>query len=230
MNWYLITTAAWLGVLTAISPCPMATNISAISFIGRFVGSNRRVLLSGLLYTCGRTFVYIIAGILISAGILSSSEISLFLQKYLNEIIGPVLILLGMVLLGIIGVSYSFNIIDGKKIQEHTKKRGVLFSFPLGVIFALSFCPVSAGLFFGGLIPIVIKYNSSFFLPAIYGIGTALPVIFFAFIIAFASKYLGRIFDCLTKIEICFRYITGILFILVGIYYSIIYIYEVIIF
>jgi cytochrome c-type biogenesis protein len=227
LNWYIISTAVWFGILTSVSPCPLATNISAISFIGRFVGNDRQVLLSGLLYTVGRTAVYIVAGTLISAGILSSSELSLFLQKYLNEIMGPILILLGMVLLEMFGNAFSVNIVSTEKLQKHIEKRGVLFSFPLGIIFALSFCPVSAGLFFGALIPLAVKSGSNFIIPAIYGIGTAIPVIFFAFIISFASEYLGKVFHCLTKIEICFRYTAGILFIIAGIYYSLIYIYGI---
>ena len=227
MDWYLLTSALWLGILTSISPCPLAANISAISFIGRFVGNDRAVLLSGLLYTVGRTATYLAIGILITGGILASSELSLFLQKYLNEILGPVFILLGMTLLGMLGTAFSFNVVGGNKLQEKVKEKGLIFSLPLGIILALSFCPVSAGLFFGALIPLSIKVSSYFIIPALYGIGTAIPVILFAFIIAFGSEYLGKAFHCLTKIELWFRYIAGVLFILVGIYYTLIYIFEI---
>jgi len=227
LNWYILSMAIWLGILTAISPCPLTTNISAISFIGRFVGNDRSVLLSGLLYTAGRTVTYMVIGILISGGLLASSELSLFFQKYLNEILGPILILLGMVLLGMIGTAFSLNVVSGDKMQKHVMERGFLFSFPLGIVFALTFCPVSAGLFFGALIPLTIKVSSYFIIPALYGIGTAIPVILFAFIIAFGSEYLGKIFHCLTKVELWFRYIAGILFILAGIYYCLKYIYGI---
>ena len=227
MNWYLILSALWLGILTSISPCPLAANISAISFIGRFVGNNRGVLLSGVYYTVGRTVVYILIGILITGGLLASSKLSLFLQKYLNEMLGPILILLGMVLLGMLGTAFSLNVGGGNKLQEKVKEKGLLFSFPLGIVLALSFCPVSAGLFLGALIPLSIKVSSYFIIPALYGIGTALPVILFAFIIAFGSECLGKAFHCITKVEICFRYTAGILFIIVGIYYSLIFIFEV---
>ena len=227
MNWYILISALWLGMLTSISPCPLAANISAISFIGRFVGNDKSVLLSGIFYTVGRTVVYIFIGILITGGLLASSQLSLFLQKYLNEMLGPILILLGMVLLGMIGTAFSLNVGGGNKLQAKIKEKGLLFSFPLGIILALSFCPVSAGLFFGALIPLSIKVSSYFIIPALFGIGTALPVILFAFIIAFGSKYLGRAFHCITKIEIWFRYTAGIMFILVGIYYSLIFIFEI---
>jgi len=91
MDWYMLISALWLGILTSISPCPLAANISAISYIGRFVGNNRGVLLSGIFYTAGRTAVYMTIGTLITGGLLASSQLSLFLQKYLNEILGPIL-------------------------------------------------------------------------------------------------------------------------------------------
>lgn len=227
MTWHIIFSAFWLGIMTAISPCPLATNIAAISFIGRQVGNERGVIVSGFLYTLGRTFVYIALGFALVAGLMASGDVSRFLQKYLNDILGPVLILLGMALLGMLGSKAAFNLIDADKMQKHAVEKGIWAAFPIGIIFALSFCPVSAGLFFGALMPLSLKNDSSFILPAIYGIGTALPVIVFSFIIAFGGEYLGKAFNCLTKIEVCFRYAAGILFILAGIYYCLTHIYEI---
>ncbi len=227
MSWVMIGSALWLGILTAISPCPLATNIAAISFIGRQVGNDRGVLLSGLLYTCGRVIAYVILGIGITAGIMVSSELSRFLQLYMNEILGPILILLGMILLGMLGSGMSMNLIGHEKLHKHAKKNGLWLALPVGFVFALSFCPVSAGLFFGGLIPLTLKNGGGFLLPLIYGIGTALPVIIFAFLIAFGGEYLGKAFNCLTKIELWVRRGAGVLFIVVGIYYSLTYIYQI---
>ncbi|MFZ2658527.1 MAG: aromatic aminobenezylarsenical efflux permease ArsG family transporter [Victivallales bacterium] len=226
MTWIAAASAFWLGILTAISPCPLAANIAAISFISRQLGNRRGVLLSGLLYTAGRAFVYIALGAGITAGLMATGEASRFLQKYLNEILGPVLILLGMILLGMIGSGMSFNIAGGR-IQEKAEKGGIYFAFPLGVVFALSFCPVSAGLFFGALIPLSIRNSSQLLLPLLYGAGTALPVIVFAFLIAFGGEMLGKAFDKLTHIEIWARRIAGVIFILAGIYYCITHIYGI---
>lgn len=226
MTWLAITSALWLGILTAISPCPLATNIAAISFVSRHMGNHRGVLMSGLLYTAGRAIVYIALGALITAGLMATGEVSRFLQKYLNEILGPLLILVGMILLGMIGSGMSFSIFSGK-VQEKAEKGGIYFAFPLGVIFALSFCPVSAGLFFGALIPLSVKNSSQFFLPLLYGAGTALPVIVFAFLIAFGGEMLGKAFDRLTQIESWIRRIAGVIFILAGIYYCLTHIYGI---
>ena len=226
MTWLMLGTAFWLGLLTAISPCPLATNITAISFIGRQVRNRNHILLSGIFYTIGRTLTYVLLGFLITAGLTAVGTLSRFLQKYSNEILGPVLILLGMVLLGWLGSGLSMNL-AGTKVQEKASKGGLGWAAMLGFVFALSFCPVSAGLFFGGLIPLAVKANSSFLLPVLYGIGTALPVIGFAFIIAFATEYVGKVFDSLTMIEKWIRIIAGVLFILVGINYSLTHVYNI---
>ena len=226
MTWIALSSAFWLGILTAISPCPLASNIAAISFVSRHIGNNRGVLMSGLLYTAGRVIVYIALGAAITAGLMASGEVSRFLQKYLNEILGPLLILVGMILLNMIGSGISFNIFNSK-IQEKAEKGGIHFAFPLGIIFALSFCPVSAGIFFGALIPLSVKNSSQFIVPLIYGVGTALPVIAFAFIIAFGGGMLGKAFNRLTLIELWVRRITGSIFILAGIYYCLSHIYGI---
>lgn len=224
MTWFVISTAVWLGILTAISPCPLATNIAAISFISRRIDRKDHVLLSGFLYTLGRTLAYVVLGMIITAGMLASSDISLFLQKYLNEALGPILILLGMVLLGWIGSRVSLTF-AGNRVQEKAAEGGIWWALLIGILFAVSFCPVSAGLFFGGLIPLSVKHSSSFLLPVLFGIGTALPVIIFAFILAFATAYVGQAFNKLTTIELWVRRITGTVFILAGIYYCLTYIY-----
>jgi cytochrome c biogenesis protein CcdA len=226
MPWIVLGSALWLGILTSISPCPLATNIAAISFIGRKVGSTRQVLLSGLLYTAGRAVAYLALGVVIMAGLMASGEIARFLQRYLNQILGPVLVLVGMLLLGLLNVTGSLTL-AGSGLQQRAAKGGAGWALVLGILFALSFCPVSAGLFFGGLIPLSTSSQSRFVLPTLYGVGTALPVIVFAFIIAFASQYVGKAFHRLTQVERWVRIVTGVVFILAGVYYSLAYVYGV---
>ena len=234
--WLVLGSAFWLGLLTSISPCPLATNIAAISFLGRSVGNTRRVLLSGLLYTLGRTIVYVGLGVLILAVLQTASAggdpngagavVSRFLQKYMGVILGPLLILMGMMLLGMLDFTGSLNL-GGQGLQERVARGGALWSLPLGILFALSFCPVSASLFFGGLIGLSSQHSSPVLLPTLFGIGTAVPVLAFAFIITFASQYVGKAFNALTKFERWFRVITGVVFIVAGLYYTLTHIYGV---
>jgi cytochrome c biogenesis protein CcdA len=228
MDWVSVTTAVWLGILTAISPCPLATNVAAISFIGRQMGNRIAIFFSGLLYTAGRVAAYLLLGYLISSGLFATGQISRFLQNYLNEILGPLLILLGMILLNLIGNGLGSIQLAGADIQQKASKKGALYAFPLGVLFALSFCPVSAGLFFGALIPLTLNSNSAVVLPLIYGVGTAIPVVVFAFLIAYSSEMLGKAFNSLNKIEVFVRLATGTIFIFAGIYYCLAHIYGVI--
>lgn len=217
---FAVFTAFWLGILTAISPCPLATNIAAISFIAKHVHKRRRVFASGISYTLGRTLAYIILGAAISSGLFALDEVSRFLLKYMNEILGPVLILLGMILLGWLGSSLSFNLV-GEKIKAKAETGSVFWDFLLGMLFALSFCPASAGLFFAGLIPLAIRAESRLVVPMLYGIGTGLPVLIFAILIAFSAKYVGVVFNSLSHIEKWVRIVAGIIFILAGIYHCI---------
>ncbi|MCF7810803.1 aromatic aminobenezylarsenical efflux permease ArsG family transporter [bacterium] len=214
--------ALWLGILTSISPCPLATNIAAISFIGRQVESTRHVLISGLLYTLGRMFAYVAIGAIVVAGILSIPGTADFLQNYLNKFLGPVLIIIGLVLLNVITAAWMGSFGLGKA-QSFGERHGIWGAGLLGIIFALSFCPVSAALFFGSLIPLAVGVGSVIVYPSIYGIGTGLPVIIFAFIIAFSAGAVGRAYDKLRLFEKWARRVTGAVFILVGIYYTITY-------
>jgi len=227
MSWLAFTSALWLGILTAISPCPLATNIAAISFIGRKAGQKDHVLASGFLYSFGRTVAYVILGFIITGGILGRADMSQFLQRYMNEALGPIMIILGLVLLGWIGSTTSVSLVSDS-IKEKAKSGGIFWALPIGSLFALSFCPVSAGLFFGGLIPLTLQQQSTLLLPIVYGIGTSLPVIAFAFILAFASNLVGNAFNVLTHIELWIRRIAGTAFILTGIYYCLQHIYEII--
>ncbi len=220
-----VGSAAWLGILTAISPCPLASNIAAISFISRRVERPGAVLCTGLLYACGRTLIYMALAMLIISSLLLVTDVSHALQKHMNKVLGPLLILVGMVLLGLI----RFPAI-GSGVTERLGKRfagwGYFGSFALGAVFALSFCPASAALFFGSLIPLSVKYESAVVLPLTYGIGTALPVIGFAVLIATGARAVGRAFDRVAALERWMRGITGVLFIGVGIYYALRFIFR----
>jgi cytochrome c-type biogenesis protein len=218
--------ALWLGILTSISPCPLASNIVAISFIGKGVSSARYVLWLGLSYTLGRAITYLALGIFITKGILSIPGAAHFLQKYMNRLLGPLLIIVGMFLLDLIKVNLSGGLAS-HAIRKHAEKGGIWGAGLLGILFALSFCPTSAALFFGSLIPLSVKYGSVLALPSLYGIGTGLPVIVFAVLIAVGARSVGKALNKLTRIERWARRITGGIFILVGVYYCLSYIFGI---
>jgi cytochrome c-type biogenesis protein len=218
-------TAVWLGILTSISPCPLATNIAAISYIGKRIDSPRSVLSSGLLYTLGRALVYIVLGVLLVQSLLSAPYISHWLQKYMMKILGPLLMLVGMVLLGLIGSGMTGSgVTDAAK--EKADRMGIWGAGFLGIVFALAFCPVSAALFFGSLVPLAVKSGSGILHPALYGIGTALPVVAFSILLASGAGYLGSVFGRVTRFELWARRITGIIFIGIGIYFTLEYIFR----
>jgi cytochrome c-type biogenesis protein len=209
-------TALWLGVLTSISPCPLSTNIAAISYVSRRVGRTRSVLFSGLLYTAGRSFAYLAVAILVTKGLLSVPGVSMFLQRYMNLIIGPVALVVGVLLLDIFKFAPGRGGI-GKPMQNRIDKTGIWGAGLLGILFALAFCPISAGLFFGGLVPLALKDQSTILLPVLYGTGTALPVVAFSLLLAFGAHLVGGVFNKMVLIEFWVRRATAVIMILVGI-------------
>jgi cytochrome c biogenesis protein CcdA len=217
-SFYLdIVSAFWLGILTSISPCPLATNIAAVSFISRNLGSSTKVLWSGLLYAAGRMLTYVVIAVLAVASLLSLPEVSFFLESNMRTIIGPLLIVVGIILLDLIPISFSASFV-GSSFQEKAGRWGLWGSGLLGILFALTFCPLSAALFFGSLIPLAIDGKSAVVMPSLYGLGTAIPVVVFAFVMVFSVKSIGNLFNKLTQIEKWARKLTAIVFIGAGIY------------
>ena len=215
--WLAAGTALWLGILTSISPCPLSTNIAAVSYVGRRVGSRRLVLLSGALYTAGRSLVYLVLGAASVWSLMSMVSVSSFLQGTFPRLLGPILIALGLLLLGVFEFTLpSMGVSD--KLQNRVDRAGVWGAGLLGVIFALAFCPVSAGLFFGGLVPLAVERSSPLMLPLVYGVGTALPVALFAVLLAVGAGWLGKALDRVQVFEVWARRVTAMVFVGVGMY------------
>jgi cytochrome c biogenesis protein CcdA len=212
-------TAFWMGLLTSVSPCPLAANIAAMSYVGREVGSRQRTLVAGLLYTLGRALAYAALAAILVGGLLSIPQVALFLQAHMNRIVGPLLVAVGLVLLEWIRLpGFGSQLYD--RTGDRLVKAGLLGALPLGAILALAFCPVSAGLFFGGLIPLALDHRSSLWLPALYGLGTGLPVVVFAVLVSAGLAWVGSAFHRLQAVERWARRLTAVVVILVGLYYT----------
>lgn len=211
-----------LGLLTAIAPCPLATNITATAYIAKTLKSRGMVLISGLLYTLGRMVSYTALAAIIFFGA-SKFQVAKIFQGNGEKFIGPLMIIIGLIMLNVIKINFLAKGDLTGRLSEKFKDRGPLGAFLLGVIFALAFCPYSGALFFVMLIPMVLSAGEGLLLPVVFSIGTGLPVIFFAFIIAFSMQKLGVYFNAISKFEKVMRIIAGATFILTGLYYINIY-------
>ncbi len=218
-------TAVWLGILTSISPCPLASNIAALSYLSKNVQSQSAILVSGLSYTLGRVIAYVGVSALIVTGLLTVFSLAQFLQTWTNRIIGPFLIFLGIILLEWIRIPMPS--MGSSERLERLAKGGSPGAAALGFIFALSFCPISAALFFGSLIPLSIDQNSKILIPALFGIGTAAPVAAFAVMIAFGARSIGKTYEKISLFAKWAKRVTGIVFLLAGLYYILTYWLEV---
>lgn len=218
---YAAITAFILGLMTAISPCPLATNISAIGFISRDLENRRRVFIKGLVYTLGRAIAYTGLGVILFLGA-SKMKVSLLFQGWGEKLLGPLLILIGWFMLDFIKINFPGLSGLTEKMGEQSKKSywGTLV---LGMVFAMAFCPYSGVLYFAMLIPMTISSVSGLYLPVIFAIATGLPVILFAWLLAFAVGNVGQLYNRIKIFELWFRRIVAIIFILVGVYYVILF-------
>ncbi len=210
-------TAFLLGLMTAISPCPLATNITAVGFISRDIENRNRVFVNGLLYTLGRAITYSAIAIIIFLGA-DQLKFSGFFQRYGEKIVGPLLIIIALFMLGIFNITFPGINKLTSRIREK-KKWGYLDAVLLGLLFALAFCPYSGVLYFGMLVPLSVTSASGLYLPIVFAIATGIPVIIFAWIIAYTISGIGGVYNKLKSFELWFRRIIAVLFIAVGIYY-----------
>lgn len=210
-----------LGLMTAISPCPLATNITAIAFIGKDIQSRRKVFFNGLIYTLGRAISYTVLGLILYFAA-SQFQISRFIQQWGEKLLGPLLLIIGILMLDVVKIKFPGLGKLSQKMQEKSQSGfwGVLL---LGVVFALAFCPYSGVLYFGMLIPMTISSPSGLYLPLLFALGTGLPVIIFAWFIAFTIGGIGGVYDKIKLFEKWFRRIVAVIFMGAGLYFMAIY-------
>lgn len=211
-----VVTAMLLGFLVSISPCPLATNITAIGFIGKDMSSRRRVFLNGLMYTLGTVFSYtILAGIIYFGA--DKFEVSGIFQRYGMQIIGPLMVIIGLVMSDIIKLPFP----SLTRVTHYFENKGTTklhHAFLLGILLALAFCPNTGALYFGMLIPLTIGSKSGLLIPVIFALSSALPVVVFAYLIAYTLNGVGIFYGKIKIIELWIRRIVSFIFILAGIF------------
>lgn len=218
-----LVSALLLGILTAISPCPLATNITAIAFISKNNSEGKKkVLLSGLLYTLGLAFTYTSIALIIIFGA-SKFHVAKFFQGNGEKYVGPIMVIVGLIMLNVIKLNFLGKGSFTEKWSDKFKEKGLLGAFLLGALFAMAFCPYSGALYFGALIPMSIKSDAGVVYPLFYALGAGTLVLFFTGIIAFSLSQLGKYFKAIQKTEKIMRIIAGLLFVLTGLYYILIY-------
>ena len=215
-----LLTAFLLGLMTAISPCPLATNITATAYLSRDIADKRRVLFNGVFYTLGRMFFYTALGTIFYFGA-SQFQIARFLQNIGGFWLGIALVIVGILMLDVI--KFKFNGMNKltSGLEDKPKKRNYWNAFLMGVVFALAFCPYSGVLYFGVLIPMTIASPSGLLLPPVFAIATGLPVIIIAWLLAYSIGNVGKFYNNMKTFQVWFKRIVAAIFIIVGVYYII---------
>lgn len=217
-----ILAAFALGLLTAVSPCPLATNITAVAYISKTLNSKKLVLWSGFLYTLGRGISYTAIGLTLYWGA-SKFQVSRFFQSNGEIYLAPILIIVGLIMLGAIKLNFLNKINLSERLSEKYKDKGAFGALILGILFALAFCPYSGALYFGMLIPMTISNTQGLYLPVVFALGTGIPVMIFAYLLAFSASKVGNAFNAIRKVETTMRYVAGGVFVLTGVYYGLIF-------
>lgn len=212
-------TALLLGLMTAISPCPLATNITAIGFISKDLKNRNRVFLNGLYYTAGRAITYTIIALVIFFGV-DQFKFSGFLQQKGEQLIGPFLLIIGVLMLDLFKIRFP-GTGNFSETMEKRKSWRFIDAVLLGMVFALAFCPYSGVLYFGVLLPMTISSPSGLYLPIVFALATGIPVIIFAWFLAYSVSGLGGIYNKVKAFEFWFRKFIAVLFITTAIYYII---------
>ena len=215
-------TALLLGLLTAVSPCPLATNIAAIGFIGKDIENRRRIFLNGLLYTLGRVIAYTLLGIVLILILKEGSSlfgIQKFIGKYGELVLGPALLLIGLFIL--FGSKLKLPSFGFKGNGEGLARKGGCGAFLLGVLFAMAFCPTSGVFYFGMLIPMSATTAAGYLLPVLFAVATALPVLTVAWILAFSVQHIGCFYGKMQTVQKWLNRIVGSVFTIIGVYYCV---------
>jgi len=212
-------TALLLGLMTAISPCPLATNITAVGYISKDLENRNRVFFNGLSYTLGRAITYTLIPLIIYFGA-DQFKFSGFFQRYGEKIIGPLLLLIGIFMLDVIRINFpGFGRLSEK--MEKRKTWRFIDALLLGIVFALAFCPYSGVLYFGMLVPLTLSTTSGLYLPVIFAIATGIPVIIVAWVLAYTVSGIGGVYNKIKIFELWFRRVIALVFIIIGVYYII---------
>ncbi|MBN1368982.1 MAG: sulfite exporter TauE/SafE family protein [Dehalococcoidaceae bacterium] len=216
-----VLSAMLLGLVTAISPCPMATNVAAIGYISRRISERKYAVSAGAVYTVGRMFSYTVLGMLIILAGLEIPGVSAFLQDTGERVLGPILIVVGLVMLNIDRISFGAGFGGLSAIGGKVADWGLIGGFLLGVVFALAFCPYSAVLYFGVLIPLSFNSTAGIALPAVFAVGTGLPVLIIGTLLSFGIAGITSWMNIINRAQKVMRIIVSIIFIGVGVYYVI---------
>lgn len=217
-----VLTAFLLGLLTAISPCPLAANIAAIGYIGKSINDRRRMFRNGVLYTLGRVVAYTLLGVVLIALLKGGSSlfgIRKFIGIYGEKALGPALLLIGLYML--FGRKLPLPSLGFNGSRERFAERGGWGAFLLGVLLALAFCPTSGVFYFGMLIPMSATVTMGYLLPVLFALATALPVLLVAWVLAFSAGQIGNLYGRMQTMQRWLNIAVGILFVLIGIYYCI---------
>ena len=217
--WLALGGVLFLGFQTSISPCPLTTNIAAISYIARRVSRPREIVFSGFLYMLGQTLAYTaLSFCVLGVPMFSGDQLTRSFAVAVGIFLGPLMILVGMMLTGML--SFSIPGVGEQTLRKIVDRLGVWSAFPLGALFAVAFCPPTAATFLG-MLTLAAQVKSWFLFSMLFGVSAASPVFVLAGVIAYHLRFLSKVLHVIQNIDVWMRTSAGTLFIVLGIYLTI---------
>lgn len=213
-----LLSVAWSGLLCALSPCPLTTNLAVVGLIARQSGGPRRLLTCGLVYALGRVLAYEALALILVTGLTSAPTLAQFLQREMARCAGPLLVLVGTVLLDLLPHWRLPKVGLAERLRKLSSCEGLGGIFALGVLLTLAFCPISAALFFGGLLPLAMETGSFVLLPCLFGLAATLPLLLLAASLAFAAGQMARWLNRVATFERWAKRATALLSLAIGLY------------
>lgn len=216
-------TALLLGVLGALSPCQLTTGAGAVALIGRH--PDRRPLLAGFAYVGGKALVYALLGLLVVLLGQALATSSIPVIQVVRRILGPLMLVIGLVLIGALRSRLTLGL--GERVAafaanrlDATRPRG---AFVLGMAFALAFCPTLFLLFFGLLIPLALASPGGLLFPALFALGTAVPLLVLLALLGLGLGGTARASSVMQRAQPILTSVAGFVLIAAGLNDTIVY-------
>jgi len=178
-----MVSALLFGLLGATSPCQLTTGASALAYVARVAGDRRALAANALAYLLGKALVYTVVGVAVILAGQQLAQLSIPVIIVARKVLGPLMILLGLFLLGLVPLRFS----PGHGLAAWLEARAGASAggaFLLGAAFAFAFCPTLFLLFFGLTIPLALGSPLGVAYPGVFALGTTLPLLGLAALLA----------------------------------------------
>lgn len=216
-----VLTALLLGFLMILDPCTLFTSIAAIGYIDKEIANKRKVLTNGLMFVLGKLVTYVLVAIPFLMGA-QTAGVQHLLEHWGEPLLAAFMLICGVLLLFSGHHHHEHDHGLTRWLTNADSRSSWLWSFMLGIFFAIAFCPHRLVYFFTMIdIAITLPPSWNWLLPVVFGLGTGLPIMLIAWLISYSAISANALTARLQSVEKWIRYISAVLFIGFGLYLTV---------